>query len=109
VARIPLSAFFQVSILICFFYLPIMTQVPPSPMIAFDDDEKTHYRGDGDAEGGKTAIPVVEEDSSSSGDGDDALKLAGTHAHHFDEKYYARLRWKIVGFSRTEVCKSSAF
>lgn len=35
-------------------------------------------------------------DTSSSTDGDDALKLAGTEAHHFDEEYYKRLRWKIV-------------
>ncbi|KAK5127272.1 hypothetical protein LTR08_004461 [Meristemomyces frigidus] len=50
-----------------------------------------------DAEEDKTdnrTTTVVEEDSASS-DGDDALKLAGTHAHHFDEKYYTRLRRKI--------------
>lgn len=66
-----------------------MTQVPPSPMIAFDD-EKNPYG----AEAGVTAM-TAEEDGSSS-DGDDALKLAGTHAHHFDEQYNARLRRKIV-------------
>jgi hypothetical protein len=33
-------------------------------------------------------------------DGDDALKLAGAHAHQFDEAYYKRLRWKIVRCSR---------
>lgn len=29
-------------------------------------------------------------------DGDDALRLVGTHAHQFDEAYYKRLRLKIV-------------
>lgn len=29
-------------------------------------------------------------------DGDDALKLAGSHAKQFDEKYYLRLRRKIA-------------
>lgn len=49
----------------------------------------------------KTTAPTVEVDVDpsdgevSSSDGDDALKLAGTHAHHFDEKYYLRLRRKI--------------
>lgn len=44
---------------------------------------------------GIISLPDSQEDVSSS-DGDDALKLAGTHAHNFDEKYYARLRRKIV-------------
>lgn len=61
-----------------------MTQVPPSPMIALDDEKTPRLQEE-----------VIEEDVSSS-DGDDALKLAGTHAHHFDEKYYTRLRRKIV-------------
>lgn len=42
---------------------------------------------------------AVEKDNGSSQDGDDALKLAGTHAHQFDEKYFQRLRRKIVSFS----------
>lgn len=65
-------------------------------MIAFDDEKvpTVHGAGKDEVEAGMTAI--VDEDVSSS-DGDDALKLAGTHAHHFDEKYYARLRRKIVG------------
>ncbi|KAF2108429.1 MFS general substrate transporter [Lophiotrema nucula] len=37
----------------------------------------------------------IEKESVASSDGDDALKLAGTQAHHFDEKYYLRLRRKI--------------
>jgi hypothetical protein len=48
-----------------------------------------------EAEAAISAMPVIEEDVGSV-DGDDALKLAGTHAHQFDEKYYRRLRWKIV-------------
>ena len=36
------------------------------------------------------------KDEASSIDGDDALKLVGAHAHHFDEQYYRRLRRKIV-------------
>lgn len=43
--------------------------------------------------------PTTKDDASSLSDGDDALKLAGTHAHTFDEKYYARLRRKIVCFA----------
>ncbi len=75
-----------------------MTAIPPSPMIAFDDEKDSgRFKSEADAEAGKTAIPVVEEDVSSS-DGDDALRLAGVHAHHFDEKYMARLRWKIVSY-----------
>ena len=38
----------------------------------------------------------IVEDNVKASDGDDALKLAGTHAHQFDEKYYLRLRRKIV-------------
>lgn len=34
--------------------------------------------------------------SAAASDGDDALKLAGTHAHQFDEQYNLRLRRKIV-------------
>ena len=36
------------------------------------------------------------EDGKVSIQGDDALKLVGTHVHQFDEKYYRRLRRKIV-------------
>ena len=43
-----------------------------------------------------TASPATEKEASIVSDGDDALKLAGTDAHHFDEKYYARLKRKIV-------------
>lgn len=43
-----------------------------------------------------TASPATEKEASIVSDGDDALKVAGTDAHHFDEKYYARLKRKIV-------------
>ena len=43
-----------------------------------------------------TASPVTEKEASIVSDDDDALKVAGTAAHHFDEKYYARLKRKIV-------------
>lgn len=49
-------------------------------------------------------VTVLDDDAASSQleteAGDDALKLAGTHAHHFDDKYYRRLRRKIVSASR---------
>ena len=47
--------------------------------------------------------PTTKDDASSVSDGDDALKLAGTHAHTFDKKYYARLRRKIV--CSPHICK----
>ena len=43
------------------------------------------------------ASPATEKEACFVSDGDDALKVAGTDAHHFDEKYYARLKRKIVG------------
>lgn len=63
-------------------------------MIPIEDEKNPRLYGTEDV-AGKTATEVIEEDVSSS-DGDDALKLAGTHAHHFDEKYMLRLRRKIV-------------
>jgi ACS family allantoate permease-like MFS transporter len=72
-----------------------MTQVPPSPMISIDDENNPKLYEAQASITAVTAMPVVEEDVGSL-DGDDALKLAGTHAHQFDEKYYLRLRRKIV-------------
>lgn len=69
-----------------------MTQVLPSPMMPIEDEKNPNLY---EAEAAISAMPVIEEDVGSV-DGDDALKLAGTHAHQFDEKYYRRLRWKIV-------------
>ena len=65
-------------------------------MIPIDDEKASMpYVDVGKTDVGTGMTAIIEEDVNSS-DGDDALKLAGTHAHHFDEKYYARLRWKIV-------------
>ena len=47
----------------------------------------------------QTAVSVHDKQEVSSTEGDDALKLAGTHRHNFDEKYFNRLRWKIVSLS----------
>jgi hypothetical protein len=43
-----------------------------------------------------TNATLAGKEEISSADGDDALKLAGSHAYQFDDKYYTRLRWKIV-------------
>lgn len=43
-----------------------------------------------------TGTSIISDDVSSSADGDDALKMAGTHAHAFDEEYYRKLRNRIV-------------
>jgi MFS transporter, ACS family, allantoate permease len=75
-----------------------------NPTIAIMDDEKT-AASDMETKARALATPTVEEVSSQDGislDGDDALKLAGTNAHHFDEKYYLRLRRKIVSLRRDE-------
>lgn len=76
-----------------------MTQLSPSP-----DDEKNSKLYE--AEAGITDVPVVEDDVSSSG-GDDALKLVGTCAHQFDDKYYRRLRRKIVSHLELKYEKST--
>lgn len=47
-------------------------------------------------EGGASVIDTPDLEKDDSTDGDDALKLAGAHAHHFDEKYFSTLRLKIV-------------
>ncbi|KAK5120441.1 hypothetical protein LTR85_006380 [Meristemomyces frigidus] len=62
-----------------------MAQVPLS-QIAINNEKAV--------EAGVVSLPDSKEDVSPA-DGDDGLKLAGTHGHHFDEKYYARLRRKI--------------
>ena len=38
----------------------------------------------------------IEKKDVSSSDGDDGLKLAGTHAQDFDDKYMSSVRRKIV-------------
>lgn len=72
-----------------------MTQVTPSPKTSIGDEKDVKFAG---AEAGAVTdvtTGTVEEEVEAF-DGDDALKLVGTHAHQFDEKYYARLRRKIV-------------
>lgn len=54
------------------------------------------------------AIPVDNKEEVSSTEGDDALKLAGTHHHDFDEKYFTRLPWRIVSVLALG-CKASAW
>lgn len=43
-----------------------------------------------------TSILDTDLDKAISTDGDDALKLAGIEARYFDDKYYSRVRRKIV-------------
>lgn len=71
-----------------------MTEVTPVSVIAIDDEKRISAHNDS-AEADMTDVAVSKEDASYS-DGDEALKLAGIHAHQFDEKYYLRLRRKIV-------------
>lgn len=85
---------------ICFCQ-PTMTQVSLSPMIGIDDEKSLRLREakiEAQAKVGVITMPVAEEEVGSSDD-DDALKLAGSHAHNFDEDYYLRLRRKIVSDS----------
>lgn len=72
-------------------------------MIALED-EKSSRLYDSDVKAGANNMPAVKEDFDSSdgetvasADGDDALRLAGTHAHQFDEG--------ILSPSSTEDCK----
>ncbi len=73
----------------------------PTPIIP-NNDEKHQRLGEKDLE---TDFDIGttndrqdsgSEDGKSTVQGDDALRLVGAHAHKFDEKYYRRLRWKIV-------------
>ncbi|TKA25092.1 hypothetical protein B0A50_06157 [Salinomyces thailandicus] len=74
-----------------------MPHVQHSSEIAID--EKIPAYSETETGSDPSAIPVVKEDGSSeeivSSDGDEALKLAGTHAHQFDEQYMKRLRRQI--------------
>lgn len=87
------------------FRLPTMTQVPPSPMILVED-EKNPKNCEAKEEAGVSISDVSggHNENAGSSDGDDALKLAGTQARHFDEKYYLRLRRKIVSQAQTQAC-----
>jgi hypothetical protein len=79
-----------------------MSSSTPTPIVS-SVDEKQERLGDQDlkAEANISAAPNDRRDSGSEDgkspiQGDDALNLVGTHAHQFDEKYYRRLRRKIV-------------
>jgi len=67
----------------------------PTPVVESDlidpVDEKKLY----ESEAGVTAVPHDDKSDTDGGDVDDALKLAGAVAHHFDEKYMTRLKHKI--------------
>lgn len=66
-------------------------------MIAIEvDDEKNPRLYEAEVRKASIIAEAEEGENGGSADGDDALKFAGTHAHKFDEKYYAKLRWKIV-------------
>lgn len=75
-----------------------------------EDDKKGHGSPqEAIVETGIVESIAIEKDDISSQDGDDALKLAGAHAHQFDEKYYLRLRRRIVGtLDATKRCKLSS-
>ena len=74
-----------------------MAEAPSSPPVTPIEDEKKVARVDGaDVLAGTTSSIIIDEEAVSSTDGDDALMLAGTHAHHFEDAYYRRLRLKIV-------------
>ena len=73
----------------------------PTPIVP-NDEEKHHTTDEKDSKPDFGIGTTNERQDSGSEDGkglvqgDDALRLVGTHAHQFDEKYYRRLRWKIV-------------
>lgn len=61
------------------------------------DFEKSPASGEAEVQQlGRTDTAPTDEEKTTLVNGDDALKLAGAQASQFDEKYYARLRWKIV-------------
>lgn len=74
----------------------------PFTPVPFDEEKKpNHYESEAKTEAGIIALPAVEqgeivEKDVSPSDGDDALRMVGTHAHQFDDKYYKRLTRKIV-------------
>ncbi|KAK5164584.1 uncharacterized protein LTR77_009790 [Saxophila tyrrhenica] len=64
------------------------------------DVEKRSMKEQPKSEADSVVAPTLDEQGGetkeiSDIDGDDALKLAGAHAHQFDEAYFKRLRWKI--------------
>ena len=76
-----------------------MSHLGPSTVVSVQNEKSTGLYESEAKEAGADATPVGLEEVVASTDGDDALKLAGTHAHRFDEQYYRRLRRKIVSRS----------
>lgn len=72
-----------------------MAAVPSSHVQPTDNEKLYDSPHEAITETGLIDTAAVEKDNSSQ-DGDDALKLAGSHAQQFDEKYYLRLRRKIA-------------
>lgn len=81
-----------------------MADIAPAQRLDNNED-KSHSPQEAIIETSQDDTATVEKDDGSSQDGDDALKLAGTHAHQFDEKYFQRLRRKIV--SSVHICGAS--
>lgn len=71
-----------------------MSGVASSPIVPVDDEKNPGYFEEKNQPHANAS--TIKDDDVSSADGDDALKLAGTHAEHFDDKYYLRVRRKIV-------------
>ncbi|CAN8104709.1 unnamed protein product [Discula destructiva] len=70
-----------------------MAQISPSTLPQ-TDNEKSQGTQEAIVDASLAETTAVGKEDSSQ-DGDDALRLAGTHAHQFDEKYFQRLRRKI--------------
>jgi hypothetical protein len=74
-----------------------MAQISSSAITPTGDDKKEKgSEPEVDINVGDVFPAVDVEKDVASADGDDALRLAGTHAHQFDEKYYLAVRRKIV-------------
>ena len=72
-----------------------MEHAAPSAVTPVEDEKNTIRSITESKNGADVTTASVSKEDLSSTDGDDALKLAGAHAHHFDEKYFLRLRRKI--------------
>lgn len=72
-----------------------MAAVRPVQEISVDEEKLRTNTHEAIVERGFIDTAAVDKDDDSQ-DGDDALKLAGSRAQQFDEKYYMRLRRKIA-------------
>ncbi len=81
-----------------------MAPIPPSPITPVEDEKTTEF----DAEVGASTLPEVREgNEAEAGDADDALQLVGERAQAFDEKYFNRLRRKIVSHQHGCGCRNT--